>query len=100
VGQVFIVNGSTNLRRFCQPRVNLGRGSGSGLRGGPELIELPTKVLPVRQIQVHRHGEACAVRWLQQVNHLVDEDVFETLGRRLRVATRHLFARACNALCG
>ena len=70
-----------------------------GLRGGPELIELPTKVLPVRQVQVHRHGEACVVRWLQQVNQLVDEDVFETLGRRLRIVTLHLFARACNALC-
>jgi hypothetical protein len=67
------------------------------LRGGPDLIELPTKVLPVRKVQVHRHDEARFVR-LQLVIQCMGEDLFETLGRRLRVVTLHLFAPACNPL--
>ena len=39
---------------------------------------------PIRQISVHQRDEAGVMTTHQQVHHLVDDDVFETLRRLLR----------------
>jgi hypothetical protein len=46
-----------------------------------QTIELFSQVLPVWQVQIHQRHKALVMRRLQQMDQLVDNDVFKGLRR-------------------